>query len=262
MAETTAIEWTATYHDDGTVTPGATFNPWHGCTKVSQGCKHCYAETLSHRWGRNDLWGPTGTRKKTSDAYWREPDKWNRAAEAAGTRRKVFCASMADVFEDRPELTPWRIDLFRTIVSTPHLDWLLLTKRPGNVLRMYDEAAQPLGKSPVLPDNIWIGTSVENQEAADERMPILAHIPAIVRFLSCEPLLGPLDLGFGNWRPQWVIVGGESGPGARPMEEAWVRSIQEQCAGANVPFFFKQWGGVNKKAAGRLLDGREWNGMP
>lgn len=260
MAENSKIEWT-----------DHTFNPWWGCTKVSQGCKHCYAETFaSNRTQWKNLWGPSGERRRTSEANWRKPLKWNREAQEAGVRRRVFCASMADVFESLPELDQWRADLFDLISETPHLDWLLLTKRPENVKPMLVQAGR--GFQP-LPPWVWIGTSVEDQMTADERIPHLLEIPATVRFLSVEPLLGPVDLvqymgmfwlGMGEERRgvDWVIAGGESGPGARPMEEKWVRSLRKQCKAFQVPFFFKQWGGVQKRTTGRLLDGREWNEMP
>ena len=245
MGANSGIEWT-----------DHTFNPWIGCTKVSEGCKHCYAEReMDHHWKRVQ-WGPQGTRVRTSAAYWREPLKWNSQVwaqcEVCGwrgefdggpcqgcqhplvtvgkyARQRVFCASLADVFEDRDELKPWRDDLFRLIEQTPNLDWLILTKRPQNVTWY-------------LPDNVWIGTSVENQRAADERIPALLKIPAKVRFLSCEPLLGKVNLrGWVN-DIQWVIAGGESGPEARPMHPNWARSLRGQCQAAKVPFFFKQWG--------------------
>lgn len=275
MGENTKIEWC-----------DHSWNPWLGCTKVSAGCANCYAEQLMDgRFGKVQ-WGPQGTRKRTSAANWRKPLQWNKEqwleCPACGwrgaavsicpdcdrvhpntTRQRVFCASLADIFEDRPELVEWRIDLFRLIHQTKNLDWLLLTKRPENVV---DMAAldSPAVK---MPDNVWIGTSVEDQEQADKRIPELLKIPATVRFLSIEPLLGPVDLptfgsyidpdGFGNNGPMsfqlgssiepdnpidWVIVGGESGPNARPMHPDWVRSIRDQCQAAGVPFFFKQWG--------------------
>lgn len=254
MAENSKIEWT-----------DHTFNPWMGCTKVSDGCKHCYAETLmDKRYGRVK-WGPQGTRVRTSAANWKEPLAWNRKAERDGRRPRVFCASLADVFEDRDELVPWRAELLMLIQQTPNLDWLLLTKRPENVMRLTNEAWVLNGGQAVtaLPSNVWIGTSVENQAAADERIPALLSIPAPVRFLSMEPLLGPVDLHLNKWamghhfsesvypgdwhwgvknKIDWVIVGGESGTDARPVHPDWVRSIREQCVGAGVPFFFKQWG--------------------
>lgn len=321
MGANSKIEWT--HH---------TFNPWRGCTKVSDGCKFCYAETMS---GRNPstlgVWGPRGTRVIAAESYWRQPRKWDAEAKAAGERRRVFCASLADVFEG-PETMPgaaWsdveksRQRLLALITETPHLDWLLLTKRPQNAV----EFARPEWGDE-WPHNVWLGTSVENQAAADERIPHLLNVPARVRFLSCEPLLGPVDLS--PWigpdvvdvssmsleefraaraaqhrrvaaRPRlhWVIVGGESGPKARPMHPEWARGLRDQCVAAGVAFHFKQWGewvgGVGQESmyislqngesmaggvtthawgrgyvsdrrgkakAGRLLDGREWDELP
>jgi len=238
-----------------------TFNPWVGCTRVSPGCVNCYAEAMMADRYKKVKWGPQGERKRTSADYWKQPLKWNREAEAAGERRRVFCASLADVFEDKPdqreEMNEWRTDLFDLIYETPALDWLLLTKRPENVTRMVPW----MYHHPDFfgwPANVWIGTSVENQEYADKRIPELLQIPAAVRFLSVEPMLGPIDLGLfgtiphctdngGSYnltadRINWVIVGGESGPDARPMHPDWVRSIRDQCLETDVPFFFKQWG--------------------
>lgn len=164
----------------------STFNPWIGCTKVSAGCAHCYAEaTMDTRWGRVK-WGDNGTRSKTSEKYWRDPIRWNADAIAARERRRVFCASLADVFEDRDELIPWRSELMDLIIATPQLDWLLLTKRPENIDRMVGGWTNR--------HNVWLGTSVENQETANERIPKLMQCGAAVLFLSCEPLLGPIDL--------------------------------------------------------------------
>lgn len=269
MAENSNIEWT-----------DHTFNPFIGCTKVSPACDNCYAEAWDARGlqGRESRWGPHADRTRTSAANWRKPLAWNRAAAAAGKRARVFCASLADVFDNHRSIKmEWRSDLWNLISATPHLDWLLLTKRPQNIARF-------------LPDNwgdgwanVWLGTTVENQEEADRRVPVLLGIPARVRFLSCEPLLGQIglrprddfsDRGHGRaWlRPDgvsWVIAGGESGPGARLMNPEWARSLRDQCADAGVAFHFKQWGEhdhygrrVGKKIAGRLLDGREWNQMP
>jgi protein gp37 len=165
-------------------------------------------------------------------------------------RQRVFCASLADVFEDRPELEDWRRDLFDMVLATPHLDWLLLTKRPENIVQMTSLHNFSQG----LPSNIWLGTSVENQETADERIPHLLKVPATVHFISMEPLLGPVDLGPALYkngvhkggiyyqRIDWIIVGGESGPNARPMHPEWVRSIRDQCIASGTPFHFKQWG--------------------
>lgn len=251
MGKNSSIEWCT-----------HTFNPFIGCTKISDGCKFCYAEAImDKRWGKVQ-WGPQGERKRTSPAYWRQPLRWNEEAKAAGRRPRVFCGSLCDVFEDRHGIDPlslWRAQLWQLISDTPNLDWLLLTKRPENALRMLPKHWRP------LPNNIWIGTSVENQETADKRIPDLLKTPAAVRFLSCEPLLGPINLGravgcgyycdeavghvdHAFWTPgiaspiHWVIVGGESGPHARPFEVMWAVDLMGQCADADVPFFWKQMG--------------------
>lgn len=252
MAENSKIEWC-----------DATFNPWVGCQKVSPGCTHCYAETLMTRkpaWA--NTWGPRGIRRKTSEANWKKPLAWNRKAEQEGRRYKVFCGSLCDVFEDKWEVDPWRADLFEFVIEeTPNLDWLLLTKRPENVSDMVPAHWRTVGKWPA---NVWIGTSVENQKYADERIPYLLRIPVRIRFLSIEPLLGPVDLTYalGGSAVAWVIVGGESGPNARRMHPDWARTIRDQCLEAGVPFLFKQWGGRRHDSGGRLLDGREWNQYP
>lgn len=266
--ENSNIEWT-----------DHTFNPWMGCAKVSDGCKNCYAETLMDKRYGKVKWGPQGQRVRTSAANWKKPLKWNREAAAAGKRARVFCASLADVFEDKPdqpEMDEWREDLFDLIELTPNLDWLLLTKRPENVMKMLPREWQPYSDWGGMVRNVWIGTSVENQEQADTRIPALLTIPAAVRFLSMEPLLGKVELSMIDgvfydggmpfpWQRleepgiNWVIVGGESGPNARPMHPDWARKIQVECQLAGVPFLFKQWG---KHAAGRLLDGRTWDEFP
>jgi len=218
------------------------------------------------------VWGDAGTRVVASEAAWREPRKWDRAAAAAGDRHRVFCASLADVFEDRPNLIAPRIRLFHLISETPNLDWLLLTKRPENVRRFCVAPDVPRSWSESMPPNCWLGCSVENQATADERIPHLLRTPAAVRFLSVEPLLAPVDLttvpGFyypgatthdalagrlyhhdddDQWtrdtKVDWVIVGGESGPKARPMHPQWARDIRDQCVVSGTPYFFKQWGG-------------------
>lgn len=260
MSDTTTIEWTATRLPDGTILPGYTFNPWRGCKKVSPACAHCYAESLSKR---NPTvlgdWTPGAPRVIAADSYMRRPFLWNRAAEKSGIRMKVFCASMADVFEDftgpladvRGNPVPLTLDdirrrLLSLIDHTPWLDWLLLTKRPENVNTML----RTLGRDR-LPANAWIGTTVEDQTRADQRIPELLEISATVRFLSCEPLLGPLDIrhirrGHDHWFPlqhlHWIIAGGESGPKARPSHPDWLRSLRDQCQAAGIPYFFKQWG--------------------
>ncbi len=272
MGANSKIEWT--HH---------TFNPWWGCTKVSAGCANCYAEGTARRWGTR--WGKYAARRFFEQPYWDAPLKWNSAAKSAGQHRRVFCASMADVFEDmppNPAIDKARADLWKLIQATPHLDWLLLTKRPQNILSMV-----PLGWARGgWPLNAWAGTSCENQAEADKRIPELLQLPALIRFLSCEPLLGPLDLKnylkvawqcshchqyFPNpWQKicpacgledywtgshrfnrakqqtgsgiSWVIAGGESGQAARVMHPGWAESLRDQCQAAEVPFFFKQWG--------------------
>ena len=241
MGEKTKIAWC-----------DATWNPWRGCTKIAAGCVNCYAEADFDKRRHVAVWGPQGTRVVTEEANWRKPLAWNRAAEKAGVRRRVFCASLADVFEDHHALYAPREALVRLIRATPDLDWLLLTKRPENVTRLWLQAtitsetleAFDAGQSLDLPQsNVWTGTSVENQAAADLRIPELLKVPAVVRFLSIEPLLGPIDLHLNaSERPDWVIVGGESGPRARPCNVAWIRSIVAQCRGAAIPVFVTQLG--------------------
>jgi protein gp37 len=248
--------------------------------KVSPACKHCYAESWSKRVGQA-VWGINAERRFFSERHWDEPLRWDAEAEKRGVRHRVFCASMADVFEDRRDLDPWRERLWSLIAKTPNLDWLLLTKRPEAVAPMVPWV-QP------WPANVWIGTTAEDQEWAEERLPHLAKLPAAVRFISAEPLLGPLDLS--RWMGEtidWVITGGESGPKARPSSPSWFRGLLNQCMAADVAFHFKQWGDwapgqgislaklraqladdgttmikVGKKAAGRSLDGSVWNGFP
>jgi len=329
MSENTKIEWC-----------DHTFNPWEGCQKIGPGCDHCYAETRNARFsgGQAINWGPGAPRRRTSAANWKLPLKWNRQFELkqnawrkfvasnpgmsdqqlleAGfvmpKRPRVFCASLADVF-DNAVSDDWRADLFDLIAATPNLDWLLLTKRIGNVEAMvpYEWTCPKRG----WPVNVWLGATIVNQAEANRDIPKLLRVPAAKRFLSMEPLLGlvqidVIELGGvseiyplvgttrcedfdGNPIPDipaldWVIVGGESGPGARPKSPEWARSLRDQCQTASVPFLFKQWGewlpmlgqaeGVpvraktttpdgwvmghaGKKAAGRLLDGVVHNGF-
>lgn len=329
MSENSKIEWTT-----------HTFNPWWGCVKVSPACAHCYAEAFAKRVGQN-VWGVDAPRRFFGAKHWEEPLRWNRVAAASGERARVFCASMADVFEAHKELdvqvqlNEARAQLWALIKQTPSLDWLLLTKRPENIRGML-----PADWDNGYP-NVWLGTTVENQEWAEKRIVHLLRAPAVVHFLSCEPLLGDLDIRpwlyvptrcrdcgspdswydhnpaampweFGAVRCmkcnsfdveelqplKWVICGGESGHGARPMHPAWAASLRSQCVEAGVPFFFKQWGDwypeerpgvsvdleklsvhqqvakgsspghytlftrVGKKVAGRSFYGREWNEMP
>lgn len=344
MAENTKIEWT-----------DHTFNPWEGCQKVGPGCDNCYAETRNARFagGTPVNWGPGAPRRRTSNSNWQMPIKWNKQAELQHSawegfkaqhpeltneelqtkgfikprRPRVFCASLADVFDNAVD-PQWRADLFSLIQKTPYLDWLLLTKRIGNVVPMlselchgHDEHLSLLDMMP-LP-NVWIGATIVNQEEADRDIPKLLAVPAKVRFLSMEPLLGPVDLtgeylkmklGEYPFRGlpsehrtklvdllDWVIVGGESGPDARPVHPDWARELRDQCKAAGTAFLFKQWGEwmpgqkhgdkvelvfepnsptgpnkpeftdwpdgscaarVGKKAAGRKLDGRTWDEFP
>lgn len=270
MSGESKIEWT-----------DSTFNPWIGCTKVSPGCDHCYAEAWDRRFaesGHATHWGPGKARRRTSESNWRQPVRWNAAHDAFlaehGRRRRVFCASLADVFDNEvPD--DWRWDLFRVIAATPNLDWLLLTKRIGNALKMLNEAAAAVeddfagastwDRSPWA--NVWIGATVVNQEEADRDIPKLLDTPAAKRFISIEPMLGDIRLGsflqrspsaaFANgcvtpdmpaWTRigataiDWVICGGESGRHARPMHPDWARSLRDECSAAGVPFLFKQWG--------------------
>jgi len=222
------------------------------------------------------VWGKQAPRRTFGDAHWREPVRWSASAEREGKRRRVFCASMADVFEDRRDLDPWRAKLWSLIEATPALDWLLLTKRPENMPGM-----APTRWHRGWPLNVWAGTTVENQEWAERRIPHLRLVPAAIRFLSVEPLLGPLDLELEGI--SWAIVGGESGShlwdeptrekralvaqvGGRwvPREDRapWVRRIRDRCRESWVAFFLKQWGGPAPSSGGNLLDGREWHEWP
>jgi len=227
-----------------------TFSPWRGCQKVSPACQHCYAEAMSKRFD-GDIWGPSAPRLFQNDEYWKKPIRWNAAARRAGKRLRIFCASMADVFENRTDLVAPRARLFGLIEATPSLDWLLLTKRPENIERLSPKLGQP---------NVWLGTSAENQKYWDERMPILMAIPAIVHFVSAEPLLSPITMNELGLYPEWLICGGESGPKARPMEREWAESFRDQCQANNVAFFMKQ---MAKKAPipAELLV-RQWPAKP
>lgn len=252
MSDTTHIQWT-----------DHTFNPWWGCSRVSPACRFCYADRDASRYGF-ELWRRHGERRMLSENNWRRPLKWNRDAEAEGVPAKVFCASMADVFEDHPQLAGPRERLWGLIEATPWLHWQLLTKRPENVAAM-----APWGTD--WPVNVWLGTSVETQRWADARIPVLLDVPARTRFLSAEPLLAPVDLsawldsrltcGCGAddcssfcMAPEpsgidWVIVGGESGPKARPMQIEWARGLIAQCRVADVAVFMKQTGSAYAKSA-------------
>jgi len=324
VSENTSIEWC-----------DHTWSPVWGCTEISKaetgggGCDNCYARVLAHRFGTGWNGAPM---REFGEHHWNEPLRWDRRAAAAGVTPRVF-PSMCDPF-DKNWPPGVRTRFFELIERTPNLIWLLLTKRIGNVARMLEE--QGLSR---LPSNVWLGATVVNQAEADRDIPKLLQVPAANRFLSMEPLLGPVNLSdisdghadstipreyweegfdtddsppavghncltgerwqrFGEWyedgqRIDWVIVGGESGPGARPMHPDWARGLRDQCQAAGVPFLFKQWGEwaaldgmdpelrirtennpwqrmdgtrgvvrVGKKAAGRLLDGRTWDEVP
>lgn len=227
MAENSKIEWT-----------DHTFNPWVGCQKISPACDHCYAEGWAKRTGQAHLW--TGERRRTSVSNWKQPLKWNRDAEASGVRRKVFCASLADVFDNQADPI-WRRDLWELIMATQWLDWLLLTKRHQNIAKMMaDRWVWPVHG---YLSNVWLGTTVENQEEANRRIPQLLSVPAAIHFLSCEPLLGAVHLPAQDiyWHPlDWVICGGESGGGARMMEERWARLLRDRSKELGISFFMKQ----------------------
>jgi protein gp37 len=275
MGENSGIQWTT-----------HTFNPWVGCQRVSPGCTNCYAESYDKRVGggvdpkdgkKKLRWGPTAPRVRTAVSNWRKPLAWDKAAREAGRRDRVFCSSLADVFEDRPELVDWREDLFGLIASTPSLDWLLLTKRPENIARLWPKAmAEPGGKGWLACPapgayswpNVWLGTTVEDQQRANERIPELVKVPAVVHFLSCEPLLDAVSLApflswetfmqhvhkhgpSGQWsidsarKPiDWIIIGGESGPGARAFSIDWARLLVKQAGDAGAAPFVKQLGRV------------------
>ncbi len=283
MSENTKIEWC-----------DHTFNPWEGCQKVGPGCDNCYAETRNARFagGAAINWGPGAPRRRTSASNWELPKRWNAQAEAFmnqhGRRQRVFCASLGD-WADNAVPIEWLVDMLEMVRLTPNLDWLLLTKRIGIVSQRLQQAnafilgnwpsidAQPLSQwltnwleDDCPPANVWLGTTITSQPEADRDITKLLAVPAAKRFLSMEPLLGPVDLdtihntNFGEGQPylhpligrvsdghgdscnapsiDWVIVGGESGPGARPMHPDWASSLRDQCVAAGVPFLFKQWG--------------------
>ncbi|HLA80419.1 MAG TPA: DUF5131 family protein [Thermoleophilia bacterium] len=218
----------------------ATFNPWWGCTKVSLGCAHCHAENLARRYGQ-DVWGPKAHRRLFGDKHWREPVLWNRAAALAGVRRRVFCGSMCDFLEDNPVLDGQRERLWDLIQRTPHLIWLLLTKRALGIYTMPQAILEA--------ENVMVGISVEDQKRAEERIPLLLSSGARQTFLSCEPLLGPLELYDALLAIDWMIIGGESQPGCRPMDERWAMDLVAKCIEYHTPVFVKQLGGHPDKLA-------------
>jgi protein gp37 len=307
MGENTEISWCDN-----------TFNAWWGCTKVSPACDHCYAETWARRLGHS-VWGADEPRRFFGQKHWDEPRRWNAKAEASGTRARVFCLSMGDINDPHPALGPHRERLWDLIEETPALDWLLLTKHPHRY-----RLTLPTEWLDTPRPNVWLGTTVESQEWAERRVEFLCSTPALMRFVSAEPLLGPVDLRNIRLRRSsglegcvldaltgevvdletscmadetgwidWVIVGGESGHGARPMRLEWARGLRDQCVRAGTAFHFKQWGEmapagqlpdatwrqvdamnpdvaaepdtlvrVGKKLAGRELDGRTWDELP
>ena len=233
----TKIEWTGSYDKNGELIPGYSFNPWWGCTKVSPGCKNCYAETQANRYGH---WWGDNDRRLFKDYHWNEPIKWNAKAKRIGERAKVFCGSMCDVFEDKFDLGFIRWKLFKLIEETPSLDWLLLTKRPENIeIMIRDRSFWYLNG---CPDNVWMGVSVENQEYLNERVEHLLSINTKIHFLSLEPLLANIDLSLWIRHIDWVIIGGESGAQARAINPEWISNIIKQCQEASVPVFVKQLG--------------------
>lgn len=243
MSENSKISWT----DD-------TFNPWAGCEKVSPACDHCYAEGWAKRAGCPQLWTGAPPRRTTA-ANWRQPVKWNRQAQENGIRRRVFCASLADVFDERVSEF-WRVDLWNLIEATPNLDWLILTKRPENIKGMYT-CIFPNGIK-----NVWLGVTVENQLEAERRIRILQNAPAVIRFLSCEPLLEPIAPNLDGIH--WTICGGESGGNARLMNDDWARQLRDQCKAKGVAFFMKQMGAVSdriSKGSG-IERNEEWGYIP
>lgn len=277
MAENSKIEWTDHTH-----------NFWVGCTEVSAACDHCYARTMSERYG----WAQWGShpRHRTSEANWRKPLTWNAKAKKLGVRLKVFTNSLADFFDNQVD-SDWREAAWRTILECDGLDWLILTKRPQNIAKMLPSGVdQPKWPWP----NVWLGTTVENQEEADRRIPHLLAVPAAVRFLSCEPLLGPVNLRpihcrdhkynidqaaaiyalegvyqvpGSHWsephsKINWVIAGSESGPKARACDLDWVRSLRDQCSVVQVPFFWKQHIVNGRKFPLPDLDGKKWAEFP
>lgn len=233
MGAVTKIEWC-----------DHTFNPWWGCTQVSPLCDHCYAMMLDVRWYKGAHWGPGAPRRYFGDAHWREPLRWQHAAHAEGRRHRVFCASMADVFDN--EVDPAiRNRLWSLILRTPDLDWILLTKRIGNAPQMLPEnwgAGYP---------NVWLLVSVD-QTGVERDVPKLLAIPAVVHGLSIEPQLAPVSLGGFAQPLQWVINGGESGGEARPYHVEWARSLIAECRAAGTAIFVQKLG-CRPFAGGRSL---------
>ena len=263
MAKNSKISWT-----------NHTFNPWWGCQKVSPGCQNCYAEAFATGRMGFDIWGPPSTtgRRIFDLKHFDEPIAWNSACVKSNIRERVFCGSMCDIFEDHPQVANERDVLWTTIEFTSSLDWLLLTKRPENIERLLPAWWFP-GERSVT--NVSFGITAENQDCLDAKWPVLEATTRYLAdklFLSCEPLLGPINIEQTlDWQDSpskwgrgvdWVIVGGESGPNARPMNLDWARSIRDQCIEFEIPFFFKQVGGRGKDHGGNVLDGHVWQQTP
>lgn len=234
MATKSSIEWTE-----------STWNPLTGCTKISPGCKHCYAERMAKRlqaMGQPNY--RNGFKLTLHDHALEIPLHWKQP-------QMIFVNSMSDLFHEEVPLE-FIQKVFDTMTKASWHTFQVLTKRSDKLLELDNEL--------LWPENVWMGVSVENEDYTF-RIDHLRKTHAVTKFLSLEPLLGPLE-GLNLSGIHWVIVGGESGPGARPIQESWVISIRDQCLNANVPFFFKQWGGLNKKKSGRELDGRTWDELP
>ena len=236
MAETTNISWC-----------DSTFNPWIGCTEVTPGCDNCYARVLDARWGHSH-WGKGAPRKIMSDDYWKQPLKWDKAARAAGVKHKVFCASMADVMDDEAPAGQ-RQRLWDLINQTPNLIWQLLTKRPQRYMRFLPTEFKYC--------NVWLGMSAEDQKNFEIRADHLIDASVdrgTVAFISYEPALGPLTLSSRpNWQLDWLICGGESGNGRRPMEQTWAENIRKECEERGTKFFMKQMSARTPDEGSKLI---------
>lgn len=237
MADRSQIEWT-----------DATWNPITGCTKVSPGCAHCYAEAITLRFKRGGPYLPGKATIQTHPARLGIPLKWKKP-------RRIFVNSVSDIFHEEVGVD-FIYRIFEVMAKAEQHTFQVLTKRHERLAYLADYLPWP--------PNVWVGVSVENQHWAEERIPALKEVPAMIRFLSVEPLLKRVELidHIRDGEVDWVIVGGESGPKARPMEREWVDSILIDCLTMGIPFFFKQWGGRNSKAGGRELDGRTWDMLP
>lgn len=240
MAEISGISWT-----------DATFNPWIGCTRVSPACDRCYAARNNERWNWVPGWGTGVARRRTSVQNWNKVLKWNREAAASGRPLRVFCASLADVFDNEVEQA-WRDDLWGLLRATPNLRWILLTKRIGNAPKMLP-AFWPMA-------HVGLMSTLENQEVWDRDYHKLEAVPAAWHGVSAEPLLSHIDIG--DAKPDWIITGGESGPGFRPLDMDAVRSLRDQCRRNGITFHHKQNGGIRGKDAGCLVDGVEHKYFP